>query len=132
MVEIPTAKHYEYRPFQTQWYVEITNASWGERTVAGRQHNSLERSSISRYVWLARFWTLYVPGFRFPSAKMDIGSSGGETNMAAGNNATPELTYGSSTPFMCTRHAFLAQFREIRNELSGKRYSSIGSVRTVK
>ena len=74
--------------------------------MAGRQHNPLECSSISRYVWLWRFWTLYVPGFSFPSTKMDIGSSDEEVNMAAGNSVALGLPRGSHTPYICTCPAF--------------------------
>ena len=63
----------------------ITNASLGVRTVAIRQQSSFEWSSTSRYVWPARFWTLYVPDFNFPSTKMDIGSPVGEVCITAGN-----------------------------------------------
>lgn len=74
---------------------QITNASLGVRTAAGRQHNSFEGSSTSRYVSLARFWTLYVPGFNFPSTKIDMGSSFGERCMAAGDGETLRVAWSS-------------------------------------
>ena len=40
-----------------------------------------------------------MPGLSFPSAKMDIGSSGGETFMVAGNRVTVELALGRSPHF---------------------------------
>ena len=47
-----------------------------------------------------------MPGFSFPSTKMDIGSSDEEVNMAAGNSVALGLPRGSHTPYICTRPAF--------------------------
>ena len=98
---------------------EITNASFGARTVPGRQHSSFEGSRTSRYVSLARFWTLYVPGLSLPSVKMDMGSRAGEVYMAGGNRVELVLACDSDN-LICAcatpRHTFLAWFREILDE----------------
>ena len=101
MAEIPTKRALGTLTLQeVESVLRFTDASCWERTLAGRQQSSLECSSISRYVWLARFWTLYLPCLSFPFANMDIGSSGGETFMVAGNRVIVEPTLEQS-PHLC-------------------------------